>query len=110
MRQVIGMRRLVPAIMLVTFAGCAPLVSTQITTAEYVCEGGADMRLRTTGDAADIEIAGMKLGLLAEESAGAEQRYACSMLTVKLSGDTARVEMEGKPYLDSCRLKEHKTE
>lgn len=64
------------------------------------------MRLRTTGDAADIEIAGMKFGLQAEKSADGEKRYACGTLTVKLSGDTARVEMAEEAYLDSCRLKE----
>jgi membrane-bound inhibitor of C-type lysozyme len=84
-----------------SLVGCAPL-----PVQKYACANGADFTLRQSAVGTEIEVAGMRFGLQAENPDGSGERLTCSMLTVWRDGGTARVEMEGRPYLDNCRLAE----
>lgn len=83
--------------------GCAGTAPNARQTTEYVCADGARFQLSTLGDRAEIHINGMHFDLIAESSSGDSTTYSCSMLTLTQTGDRARVEMEGRPYLDRCR-------
>lgn len=86
-------------------AGCASKAPPPTPVTEYVCEGGRGFQLRHAGDAVTISISGMQFGLQAHSGAAGERIYACDMLKLTQQGELARVEMEGQPYLERCRLK-----
>lgn len=81
--------------------GCASLDSAP--PAEYVCADGRSFLFKEKGGFAQIDISAISFPLQAEPAPAGESRYSCSMLNVRFSGDIARVEMEGKPYLEQCR-------
>jgi hypothetical protein len=88
--------------------GCAPLAPQPTPAVHYRCADGRGFAVyhRPADEAAGIEIAGMRFGLLAEPGAGAGRRYACEVLALTLDGDRARVEMQGQPIYDRCRRQE----
>lgn len=81
--------------------GCASLDSTP--PEKYVCADGRSFLFKEKDGVARIDLADITFPLQAESSAAGMSHYSCSMLNVWFSGDTARVEMEGKPYLEQCR-------
>lgn len=96
-------RRLAIPLMTV-LAGCAPLAPQEaVQTQSYVCAGGAGFRLLTAAERADIEIDGMRFRLQPEAASDSETVLSCSMLKLVRTGATARVEMEGRRYLEDCR-------
>lgn len=82
-------------------SGCASLDSTP--PVEYVCADGRSFLFKEKDGLAQIDISAISFPLQAEPAPAGESHYACSMLKVWFSGDTARVEMEGQPYLEQCR-------
>lgn len=86
-------------------AGCASQAPPPAQVSTYACEGGRDFQLHTAGDALAIGISGMIFPLQVSTGAQGERVYACNMLKVVQQGDLARVDMEGRPYLEGCRLK-----
>lgn len=104
MRKMTGSRRLA-WILLVALSGCAPLPAPEVPTTEYVCANGSGFLFTTAADATAIEISGMRFRLQEQPGSGGETNYVCDMLKVSRSRDTMRVEMDGRPYLDQCRLK-----
>lgn len=93
--------RLPAVTLLLALSGCASLDSTP--PAEYVCADGRSFLFKEKDGSAQIDISSIAFPLQAEPSPAGESLYSCSMLKVWFSGDTARVEMEGKPYLEQCR-------
>lgn len=93
--------RLAVVSLLLALSGCASLDSTP--PAEYVCADGRSFLFKEKDGLAQIDLADITFPLQAEPAPAGELRYSCSMLNVWFSGDTARVEMEGKPYLEQCR-------
>lgn len=91
--------------LLMALAGCASHAPPPTTVTEYVCEGARGFQLRHASDAVTISISGMQFGLQASSGAPGERVYACNMLKFTQQGELARVEMEGQPYLEHCRLK-----
>lgn len=89
--------------LVLTLSACAPLPAPEAVTTEYVCADGPGFRLRTAGDATAIEISGMRFHLREQPAIGGATDYVCDMLKLSRSGDTMRVEMDGRPYLDQCR-------
>ena len=88
---------------LTVLTGCASQ-TTNVRTLEYLCENGTGFQLKTAGQVAEIDIAGMRFGLHAEAGNGEATRYACSELAVHQHGDTAWVDLQGVRYRDHCRL------
>lgn len=99
-----GSHRFARALVL-ALAGCAPLPAPQGLTTEYVCANGSGFRLTTVADETAIEISGMRFRLQQQPGSGGETDYVCDMLKVTRNRDTLRVDMDGRPYLDQCRLK-----
>jgi len=100
MRAVIRLAWLAP---LLALAACAPL-APQATATPWACEGGKGFRLISAGTATAIEINGMHFELEAAPGGAGETVYRCSMLEVSLREGSARVAMEGRPYLAGCRV------
>ena len=96
--------RPVTVLAITVLAGCAPLTTTEVRTLEYVCAYGTGFLLTTAGEVAEIDMAGMRFGLRAEEGKGEATRYASSELEVHRRGDTAWVDLQGMRYRDHCRL------
>ncbi len=73
----------------------------------YGCEDGSEFSLSvsSSGDTADIEIARMHFGLVADAPAGPGEKFSCSMLTLWRQGEVARVDMDGAPQFHNCRAK-----
>lgn len=87
-------------------AGCA--VQPQPRPAQvYGCEDGREFALSisSSGETADIEIARMHFGLVADAPAGPGEKFSCSMLTLWRQGEVARVDMDGAPQFRNCRAK-----
>lgn len=95
-------RRLAWVLVLV-LSGCASLPAPEAVATEYVCANGPGFRLQTGGEVTAIEISGMRFHLREQPAIGGETDYVCDMLKLSRSGDTMRVEMDGRPYLDQCR-------
>ena len=91
--------------LLIGLAGCASKAPPPATVTEYVCDGGRGFQLSHAGGAVTISISGMQFDLEAHSGAAGERVYACDLLKVTQLGQQARVEMEGQPYLERCRLK-----
>lgn len=91
--------------LLLALSGCAPLPAPEALTTDYVCANGSGFRLTTAADETAIEISGMRFHLQEQPGTGGETTYVCDMLRVSGKGDTMRVEMDGRPYLDQCRSK-----
>jgi hypothetical protein len=73
----------------------------------YACDDGRGFSLfiSPSGDSADIEIARMQFGLLADPAAAPGEQFSCGMLTLRRRGDMASVDMEGEPQFSNCRVK-----
>lgn len=91
--------------LVVALSGCAPLPAPERVTTEYVCANGSGFRFTTAADETAIEISGMRFRLQEQPGTGDETNYVCDMLKVSRKGDTMRVDMDGRPHLDQCRLK-----
>ncbi|MDZ4253926.1 MAG: hypothetical protein U1A72_15260 [Sulfuritalea sp.] len=97
-------------VMLVTIAaslaGCAVQPQSQPALV-YGCDEGREFSLNisASGESAEIEIARMRFGLLADPPAGPGERFSCSVLTLWRQGDTAHVAMDGAPQFRNCRVK-----
>ncbi len=96
-------RRLLAAASVALLAACGAL-TTQPPRQNYLCEQGGSFMLQVgaSGEQAVIDIDDMQFVLLRE--AGRPEAYSCSMLRVVRSGDTATVELEGRPSHTGCRL------
>jgi len=97
------MRLLVTGLLMV-LAGCASHAPPTAQVSQYACEDGRSFQLHRAGDALAIAISGMYFPLQVSTGSQGERVYACNMLKMVQHGDLARVEMEGQPYLDGCRL------
>ena len=73
----------------------------------YQCDDGREfsVRISPSTETAEIEIARMRFGLLADPASGPGEKFSCSMLTLWRQGDMARVDMDGAPQFSHCRLK-----
>ena len=87
-------------------AGCAVQQQPRPTQV-YGCEDGREFSLSiaSSGETADIEIARMHFGLVADAAAGLDEKFSCSMLTLWRQGEVARVDMDGAPQFRNCRVK-----
>ena len=86
-------------------SGCAPLGTGDRYAQEavdYVCANNGGFRLLSNRDETTIVVAGMKFGLQREAAPDGTEVFSCSMLRLEQSHGVARVEMEGRPYLDNC--------
>lgn len=99
-------RTLAGAILIMTLAGCALISPQPPEPVSYRCDNQKTFSViyPPPGEAATIDIAGMRFTLLPEPGAGAEEQYGCSVLTLRRNGDEARVDMEGDIFYRNCRL------
>lgn len=88
-----------------SIAGCA-VQPQSAPVLGYRCDDGREFSLRISPstETAEIEIARMRFGLLADPAAGPGEKFSCSVLTLWRQGDMARVEMDGAPQFSNCRL------
>jgi len=103
------MRHALLVVLAISSAGCTSLAPTPPQAVNYRCDGGRIFSVTeaSSGDAAIIDISGMRFALQGEPTGGPGQRYSCGILTLWRDGATARVEMEGSGLYDNCRRQEH---
>lgn len=90
------------ALVVLTLAGCAS--APQRNSIEFACENGKGFSVIEFQNVSVVEVDRMKFDVKRENLAGGETLYTCNMLNVRRTGETARLEMDGKPYLNQCRM------
>lgn len=88
-----------------SLVGCA--VQPPQPALVYGCDEGREFSLEiaASGETAEIGIARMRFGLLADPAAAPGERFSCDMLSLWRQGDMVHVAMDGAPQFRNCRVK-----
>ena len=85
-------------------SGCAQFQAPTVETSEYLCANDKSFRLHVRDLSAAIEIDGMRFHLDGVVDGAGVTTFSCDMLKFSQQGDLVRIEMEGRPYLENCKL------